>query len=121
METKRTLLFGASENPDRYSYRATQALQRAGHAVAAFGKRKGTIGSVNILSDLPDNEAFDTVTLYLNPENQKPYYDYILKLKPNRVIFNPGTENSEFEQKLDIAGIGWEESCTLVLLSIGAY
>ncbi len=63
----------------------------------------------------------DTVTVYLNPKRQKPFYDYIVSLKPKRVIFNPGTENPEFYSILKDNNIPFEESCTLVLLSTNQY
>ena len=68
-----------------------------------------------------DFHAVDTVTLYLNPKAQQDYYDYILSLKPRRVIFNPGTENSEFRKLAEAHGIQCEEACTLVLLNTNQY
>ncbi|MEH6407495.1 MAG: CoA-binding protein, partial [Leeuwenhoekiella sp.] len=63
----------------------------------------------------------DTVTLYLNPQRQEEYYDYIISLNPKRVIFNPGTENPEFYTKLREKKISFENACTLVLLSTNQY
>ena len=87
----------------------------------AFGNREGEINGVSITKDLKPYTDIDTITLYLNPTNQKPFYDYILNLNPRRVIFNPGTENRELQGKLKNAGIEYEEACTLVLLSINKY
>lgn len=112
---KKTLVIGASPNPSRYAYLATQMLQEYGHEVIPFGLKKGQIGDLEIVTERP-NEAFDTVTLYLGPQNQEPVYDYILGLKPKRVIFNPGTENPAFEARLEAAGIQALQACTLVLL-----
>jgi predicted CoA-binding protein len=120
MEHK-TLVLGASENPVRYSYLATNKLLAYGHPVVAIGKSKGNIQDVEIQTGQPEIEGIDTVTLYLNPANQKPYYDYIVSLKPRRVIFNPGTENDELERKLMQHGINPMEACTLVMLSTGQY
>ncbi|MBI1289121.1 MAG: CoA-binding protein [Flavobacteriales bacterium] len=117
---KKTLVVGASPNSARYGYKAVSRLRQYGHPVYAFGIRKGVIGDTEITDQWP-NEAFDTVTLYLNPQIQKEYYDRILSLKPKRVIFNPGTENPEFYKKLEAAGIEVEVACTLVLLSVGSY
>jgi predicted CoA-binding protein len=69
----------------------------------------------------PEEEGVDTVTLYLGPDRQPEYYDYILSLKPKRIIFNPGTENPELVQLAKEQGIETVEGCTLVMLSIGAY
>ena len=62
-----------------------------------------------------------TITLYLNSQRQKAYYDYILGLKPQRIIFNPGTENLELIKLAKEQGIEIEIACTLVMLSTGAY
>lgn len=116
-----TLVMGASENVQRYSNMAIRKLQSYNKNVRAFGLRQGNVNGVAIENTLIDYNDIDTVTLYLNPTNQKPYYDYILSLKPRRVIFNPGTENPEFQQLLQKDNILYEEACTLVLLSINNY
>ncbi len=121
VQNKKTLVLGASENPDRYSNKAISRLLRYGHSVVAIGRRAGKVQDVNIMTEHPAMDDIDTVTLYLNPTNQKPYYDYILSLKPKRVIFNPGTENDELEKKLIQKGITTQEACTLVMLGTGQY
>ncbi|MBS1774079.1 MAG: CoA-binding protein [Bacteroidetes bacterium] len=121
MEGKKTLVLGASDNPNRYSYLAINRLRAHGHSVVAIGNRTGRVAGVEIIKEHPELDDIDTVTLYLNPANQKPYYDYILSLKPKRVIFNPGTENDELERKLMAHHIFPQEACTLVLLSTGQY
>ena len=87
---KKTLVLGASPNPSRYSNMAVNKLASSGHPVIAIGNREGNIDRIAIQKDLPFAEDVDTVTLYLNPQNQKPYYDYILSLHPKRIIYNPG-------------------------------
>lgn len=121
MESKKTVVLGASDRHDRYSYLAAVRLRAYGHEVVAIGNRTGKVADVNIITEHPEMNDVDTVTLYLNPTNQKPYYDYILSLHPKRVIFNPGTENEELENKLKIAGIKPMEACTLVMLGTGQY
>lgn len=118
---KKTLVLGASENPGRYSYLAIKRLLAHGHEVVAIGNRKGKVDEVDILIEQVPLEDIHTVTLYLNPTNQKPYYDYIRSLKPKRIIFNPGTENEELERKLAQTGTNTLEACTLVMLSTGQY
>jgi predicted CoA-binding protein len=118
---KKTVVLGASENPSRYSNMAIQRLRSYGHPVVAIGRRKGKVNDTDILTEHPEMNDIDTITLYLNPTNQKPYYDYILSLKPRRVIFNPGTENDELERKLVQKGVITQEACTLVMLSTGQY
>lgn len=118
---KKTLVIGASENPDRYSNKAIRALVLHGHEVVAIGLNEGQVAGVSFNSEKKAFENIDTVTMYVGPQNQREYYQYILNLKPQRVIFNPGTENPEFIAKLESAGIHPEIACTLVLLSIGQY
>jgi len=118
---KKTLVLGASENPSRYSYLAVRKLTSHQHPVVAIGRKKGKVGEVPIETDHLPLEDIDTVTLYLNPRNQQEYYDYILSLQPQRIIFNPGTENEELEQLAKENGIETIEACTLVMLSIGNY
>ena len=116
-----TLVMGASENVQRYSNMAIRKLVNHNHKVKAFGIRGGEVSDIPI-EKLPIHcEEIDTVTLYLNPTKQKPYYDYILSLKPRRVIFNPGTENPELQTLLKKNGIAFEEACTLVMLSTNQY
>jgi len=118
---KKTLVLGASEKTDRYSNMAVKKLVANNHDVIAIGNKEAVINDVKILKDTPAIAGVDTVTLYLNPTNQKPYYDYILSLNPKRIIFNPGTENDELEKLATEKGIKTMEACTLVLLSTNQY
>ena len=118
---KKTLVLGASENPARYSNMAVKKLHAYGHPVIAIGRRDGNINGITITKKAVEAKEVDTVTLYLNPYNQKPYYDYITALKPKRIIFNPGTENPELERLAEENGIKTLEACTLVMLSTGQY
>jgi len=121
MMNKKTLVLGASENPARYANKAILALRRKGHPVVAIGRRNGQVLDVPIGTEMKPFEDIDTVTLYLNPTNQEPYLDYILSLKPKRIVFNPGTENFKLETLAEEVGIEPLQACTLVLLSIGRY
>ena len=121
MSSKNTVVLGASANPGRYSYLAMNKLKAYGHTVTAIGKKQGVVNGIEIIQDTPALTGTDTVTLYLNPTNQKPYYDYILSLKPKRIIFNPGTENDELASMAEKAGIEPVEGCTLVMLSTNQY
>ncbi|MFV0590011.1 MAG: CoA-binding protein [Draconibacterium sp.] len=117
---KKTLVIGASENPERYSNRAIRQLRLHGHEVLALAKREGEVDDVKISTGFP-KEAVHTVTLYVGPQRQPEYYSKVIGLKPQRVIFNPGTENQEFKSLLEENGIEAVEACTLVMLSIGNY
>jgi predicted CoA-binding protein len=118
---KKTLVLGATPNPSRFAYLATLRLRHYGHPVELVGIRKGDIAGIPIGHDLQPIEGVNTVTLYLNPQWQNPYYDYILSLNPERIIFNPGTENPELEALAEAQGIESVEGCTLVMLSTGQY
>ncbi|GAA4463327.1 CoA-binding protein [Nemorincola caseinilytica] len=117
----KTLVLGASDNPGRYSNMAMLQLQRKGHDVVPVGKKAGTVNGMDIQTTMPQTEDIDTVTLYLNPDHQKAYYDQILMLRPRRIIFNPGTENEELEEMAAQNGIKVMEACTLVMLNTGQY
>ncbi|MEO6903077.1 MAG: CoA-binding protein [Bacteroidia bacterium] len=118
---KKTVVIGASDNPERYAYKATLALQKNKYEVIPVGLKDGKINNIEILKGFPPLSNIDTVTLYVGPKHQLAWYDYILSLKPKRVIFNPGTENMELEKLLTKNKIEFEEACTLVLLSTGNY
>ena len=119
--SKTTLVLGASANPSRYSNLAISRLRNYNHPVVAIGKREGKVGDVPVETATRKVDGLDTITLYLNPGNQKQYYDYILELHPKRIIFNPGTENDELASMARNKGIEPVEACTLVLLSTGQY
>lgn len=121
MKTKKTLVLGASDNPSRYSYLALNQLKNYGHPVVAIGKREGMVNGISIHKQSAPQQDIDTITLYLNPANQKQYYDYILSLQPKRIIFNPGTENPELAEMAENSGIETLEACTLVMLSTNQY
>lgn len=112
---------GASENPARYSNKAIHKLIYFNHPVVALGKTAGETDGIKIETGNPDFDDVHTVTIYLNENNQRPMEDYILSLKPKRIIFNPGAENLQLKAKADKAGIETIEACTLVMLSIGAF
>lgn len=116
-----TVVIGASENTERYANKAVRSLQQHGKEVAGVGLKEGEIIGMKIQTGHPVFSDVDTVTLYVGPQHQPSWYDYILSLKPKRVIFNPGTENPEFEQLCRDNGIEVAEACTLVMLSIGNY
>jgi len=117
----KTLVIGASENPGRYSNLAIRKLRANKIEVIAIGNKSGMVEGVLIDRNPVKTDEIDTVTLYVNPANQKPYYDYILSLNPRRIIFNPGTENDELVKMAETAGILTLKACTLVLLSTGQY
>ena len=121
MANKKTLVLGASENPSRYSYLAIKALLAKGHDIVALGNRAGSVSGIPIITSPPIISDLDTVTVYLNPQRQQQYYQYIISLAPKRIIFNPGAENQELAELSVQNAITVMEACTLVLLSTGQY
>ena len=117
----KTLIIGASPNPERYSYKAAISLLHNGHDLVLAGSRQGFIGKIPIqhLEDITD--TIDTITLYINPKIQHVIADKMLSLKPRRIIFNPGTENPVLMNKAAVSGIEVLEACTLVLLATKSY
>lgn len=120
---KKTVIIGASTNPSRYAYLAAGMFAERNIPVVPVGIKTGILFENEILNikEKPAIKDVDTVTLYLGPQNQPEWYDYILSLKPKRIIFNPGTENPEFEKLAKEKGIDTWEACTLVLMSTGQY
>lgn len=118
---KKTLVLGATTNPARYANIAINRLVSHGQPTVAIGLREGEVRGVPIKTGKVPFEDIDTVTLYLGPPRQEEYYDYIVSLRPNRVIFNPGTENPEFYKLLERENIEIEVACTLIMLSTNQY
>lgn len=121
MKNKKTLVLGATTKPDRYAFKAINMLVEKGHTVLAIGQNTGDVAGVKIQTKAVPVKNIDTVTLYLNPARQRDYYNYIIEAQPKRVIFNPGTENPELYQLLDLNNIKAEVACTLVLLATNQY
>lgn len=117
----KTLIIGASPNPDRYAYKAAHMLTGKGHEIVNIGIKKGSVADVPIEKAGVPKKDIHTITLYIGLAIQPEYYNYILSTKPQRVIFNPGTENPELQALLRKNNIEYTEACTLVLLSTGQY
>jgi len=118
---KKTLVIGASENPERYAYKAVKMLVQHNYPVVAVGLRPGKIDEVEIFKGKPHFDDIHTVTLYVSALNQEFYIDYILELNPQRIIFNPGTQNEKLERLVKQNGIEVVDGCTLVMLSLKNY
>ena len=116
----RVLVLGASLNPKRYANKVALQLNRLAYDVVLVGHKPGIIDGLSIETYIP-NKSYDTVTLYLGAKNQQQYHDQLLKLKPKRIIFNPGAENSVFQKLAIQKDIEAFEACTLVMLSMGTF
>ena len=123
MSNAKILILGASNNPARFSYMAANALSIRGYDIIPLGLKKGTLAGKSIL-DIRSRPIIDdvhTITLYMNPQNQSGYLDYILSLNPRRIIFNPGTENRDLIGPAEEQGIEVIVDCTLVMLRSGYF
>ncbi|MDO1446766.1 CoA-binding protein [Rhodocytophaga aerolata] len=118
---KKTVVLGATDNPERFAYRAAHSLVRHGYEIAPVGIKQGTVAGKDIINDKKVIPDVHTVTLYVGSRNLPEWYDYILSLNPKRIIFNPGTENDELMRLANEKGIQTIEGCTLVMLSAGMY
>lgn len=123
MSNKLTLIVGATTNSGRYAYLAAQSLHKHGVDFIPIGIKKGEVLGEEILDlkSMPKLENIHTITLYIGPQHQTEWMDYLISLKPERIIFNPGTENPEFISKAKAAGISVLPACTLVMLSTGQF
>ncbi|MGO3237217.1 MULTISPECIES: CoA-binding protein [Psychroflexus] len=119
--SKKTLVIGASDKPNRYSNLALKFLKKYNFEAVGIGKKEFQIDGFQVYDKQIALKNIDTVTVYLNPKNQEEFIDYILKLNPKRVIFNPGAENNDFQHLLENNNIKCLNACTLVLLQTGQY
>ncbi len=122
-KSKLTLVVGATDNPERYAYRAAELLQAKGIPFVLIGIKKGKVFGEEILDlrQKPALEGIHTLTLYLGPQNQSEWIDYLIGLGPKRIVFNPGTENPIFFSKAKAVGIEVLEACTLVMLTTSQF
>ena len=112
----RVLIFGASTNPERYAYKALELLVEKGFEVFLKGNKAGMALGLTIQVGTNDFDDIHTVTLYVGPQNQQSLIEDLIKIKPKRIIFNPGTENPDLYAEIEKLNIKVEEACTLVLL-----
>jgi predicted CoA-binding protein len=121
MNMPRVLILGASDSPERYSYKAMQLLIAKNFPVLLVGLKRKEVHGLRIDQVFPKLNPEDVITLYVGAQNQRPWYEMILNSGAAKVIFNPGTENTELQQLLDQKGMKWEEACTLVLLNTNQF
>jgi predicted CoA-binding protein len=115
---KKTVIIGATTDRSRYAYLAASMLTNYNHEIVPVGIKKGEVFGTPILNifEKPAIKDVHTITLYIGPQRQPEWYDYLISLKPKRIIFNPGTENDTLEQLAEENGIEAVQGCTLVML-----
>ena len=122
MNKETVVIIGASNNPERYSHRALLMLRKHGHEVVPVHPKLAEIEGIPVVADVSLIAGpVDTVTMYVGPAISSGLADKLIALRPQRVIFNPGSENPELAANLEAAGITTEEACTLVLLNTSQF
>jgi predicted CoA-binding protein len=112
------LVLGASPNSTRHSYKAVKSLVRRNKVVIPVGFRSGKISGVDIITGQPEVADITTVLLYIGAKKQPEFFDYILKkIHPGRIVFNPGTENPEFEEMAKKEKIEVVVGCALIMIN----
>lgn len=120
--SKRVVIVGASDRPDRYAHKALLALRDHGHDTVLVHPRLKQIEGQLVHASLGEIQGpVDTVTMYVGAASSAEMGPDLMALNPVRVIFNPGAENPELQGQLARAGILPEEACTLVLLATGQF
>jgi predicted CoA-binding protein len=111
------VVLGASPKPERYSNQAVRALVEHGHRVIPVHPLLKKIAGVVAVPALSSVKGpVNTLTLYVGPERGKELLQEMIKLGPDRVIMNPGTESDEIEEELNASNIPVLRACTLVML-----
>ncbi|MFW6366577.1 MAG: CoA-binding protein [Spirochaetota bacterium] len=119
---KHVAIIGASDNPERYAYKAFKKLQQNGYGVIPVHPVLDTIEDVPVVRSLDDiEEDVYAATLYVRPSTGERYIDQINRLKPKKVIMNPGSESDRIEAECSPRDIIVLRACTLVLLSSGQF
>jgi uncharacterized protein len=120
---KKTVIIGATTDPSRYAFLAARMLTHYNNEIVPIGIKKGDLFGTKILNifDKPKVEDVHTITLYIGPQRQPEWYEYLLSLNPKRIIFNPGTENDVLIRMAEERGIEAVEGCTLVMLRSNQY
>ena len=120
---KKTVIIGATTDPSRYAYLAARMLTQYNNEILPIGIKKGDLFGTKILNifDKPKVDDVHTITLYIGPQRQPEWYEYLMSLNPKRIIFNPGTENDVLIRMAEERGIEAVEGCTLVMLRSNQY
>jgi len=121
LQNESILILGASTNPNRSSFMATKFLNNRGFTLQAVAGKTGMIDDLEITNNLQNQGPVHTVTIFLNAQRQKDYYDFIISLKPKRIIFNPGTENPELETLAKNHQIQTLSGCTIAMITAGLF
>jgi predicted CoA-binding protein len=121
MTSQTVAILGASSNPERFAHKALLLLREHGHTVIPVNPALESVEGIPVVKGLGSLPPVDTLTLYVGAARLPELKEEIVRLRPGRVIFNPGTESPEVQAALDAAAIPWVEDCTLVMLRAGRF
>ena len=116
------VVLGASPEKERYSNRALHQLKKGGFQIIGVNPKYKTIENFDCVPKLKNvSGQVDTLTVYVNPAISSQMEKDFIALKPRRVVFNPGSENSRLQKLLQKENIEVLEACTLVMLSTNQF
>ena len=119
---KNVAILGASAKTDRYSNMAQKILVDQGYNVYPVNPGYENIDGVKCYKSYSDiKDEIHSLLIYMNPSRLNEIIPEILFGKPERIIFNPGSEDDEIENLLKQNGIEIIEACSLVLLKSGRF
>lgn len=121
-KSQRVAILGASDDPDRYSFKAFEMLKEHGHTPVPVSPKLKSLQDIPVVAHLSEIQGpIDTLTMYVNPQVSTALKKEILAVRPNRIIFNPGSENPELASELEKVGTQVVVACTLVMLRTGQF
>jgi len=99
----------------------SKLLKSKGYKLKLMGTKAGKMLGIEVQTEIweKEEERLDAITVFLKPERQKKYYDFILSLNPKSIIFNPGSENNELAELAKRKNIKIISSCTIAMLALG--
>ena len=115
-------VLGATPKPGRFAHQAMLLLKKHGDKITPVHPRFEEIDGIKAVKHMNEiNDPVQTLTLYVGAAKLDNMIDEVIDLKPQRVIFNPGTESRALQKALSQNNIQWVEDCTLVMLNSGNF
>ena len=116
------VVLGASDKEDKFSNKALKLLKSRNYRIIPVNPQLDFIEGIPVVKKLSDiKEDVHTLTVYVGPGRSEAMIDDIIRLKPERVILNPGTESEKLKNALDNASVRYLEACTIILTNTGQF
>eukprot|EP00768_Dysnectes_brevis_P002539 gnl/Dysnectes_brevis/189_a218_12027.p1 GENE.gnl/Dysnectes_brevis/189_a218_12027~~gnl/Dysnectes_brevis/189_a218_12027.p1 ORF type:complete len:125 (+),score=30.88 gnl/Dysnectes_brevis/189_a218_12027:90-464(+) len=123
--SKTIVILGASSKASRHSNIAIKTLldlESPFSKIIPVNPNETTIHGLPVMKSLADiSEKVNTISLYLNPSRSTPLIPTILRMHPEQVVVNPGTENPALEEALAGTGIEITTGCTIIMTQAGTW